>query len=383
MRKIIGAFMPSYLKTTGSGGLRRLTGGILYDFMVAEKMKERGFELNLFDLEALPRAARFLKTPSGRILWEKARRKPFHVLITDLGTSPLTLGIQRRASRRGILTVLLCHHFRGPLETPLPKRILYRFTERWIVAGAGLLVANSPHTLSVLEDMGRSREDIIVAPPGLGIRPVQAPPFRERPERVLMVANIEERKGVMDAVRAVNRPGLEGTTLTVVGGDDLEPDYAAATQNLIRELGLASRVRLAGRLTEAELLGAYRTSDAFMLLSRWEGYGMAIAEAMASGLPVISTTAGAIPHLVEHGVTGLLVEPGDWRAAGDLLERLFTDGDLRRRLAGAALERSAAFPTWDETTERIVQGVLERLPASPSRKRRVSAPVSPVSSTPP
>jgi len=98
-----------------------------------------------------------------------------------------------------------------------------------------------------------------------------------------------------------------------------------------------------------------------MMLSYWEGYGMAIAEAMAFGLPVISTTAGAIPDLVDDGMTGLLVEPGDWKKASRYLRELFTDDSLRRRLSQAALETASEFPSWDSTTKSVFETVQEKL----------------------
>jgi glycosyltransferase involved in cell wall biosynthesis len=356
-------FMPSYVSPSPSGSFRRLTGGIRYDYEVSLRLEQEGMRVTRFDLETLPRFARRFRFPAAPLLWRAAGASP-DVLITDLGTSPLTLGLQSRCVRAGSLAVLICHHFRGHLEKGPFRKLLHRWCETRIVAGAGLLVANSPYTRRVLEGMGRDSRDIVTALPGLCVPPAERPVFRSDPENVLLVGNLEKRKGVLEAVKALDCSGLPGATLTVVGGDDLEPGYAAQVRNLAEQPGLAGRVRFPGRLGDMELRAAYEAADVFLLPSRWEGYGMAIAEAMATGLPVISTTAGAIPDLVVHGESGLLAEPGDWETAGLHLRRVFTDSNLRLKLARGALERAGSFPGWRESTGAVFQALAERLAVS-------------------
>ncbi|MCK5115155.1 MAG: glycosyltransferase, partial [Candidatus Aegiribacteria sp.] len=87
----------------------------------------------------------------------------------------------------------------------------------------------------------------------------------------------------------------------------------------------------------------------------------ATAEAMARGLPVISTTAGAIPDMIEDGVSGLLADPGNWRVTGECIRRLFSDPVLRRNLAEGALRAAALFPSWDDTTNLVLKAVEGRL----------------------
>jgi len=353
--------MPGYVSPSLPSGGGKLTGGILYDYMVAQAFRDHGWEVMLFDLETLPRYAKMLKFPAPRLVAGSCGRD-HDVLVTDLGNSPLVSGLQHGTPMdSGRLDVLICHHFRAHLERTLPRRLIYGHAERRIVAGADLLIANSPYTESILLKMGRNRDDIVLAPPGLNVPVATNLRFRETPADVLMVGGIEPRKGVVDAILALEASGLENLRLTVAGDAGRESRYLEQVRHCIEEKGLASRVRLVGRLDDRSLLKAYAGADAFMLLSHWEGYGMAIAEAMASGLPVISTTAGAIPDLVEDGVSGLLVDPGDWQSAGDSLRRLFTDGELRRSLSKGALHRAAGLPTWEETTGRILEAVAERL----------------------
>jgi glycosyltransferase involved in cell wall biosynthesis len=101
----------------------------------------------------------------------------------------------------------------------------------------------------------------------------------------------------------------------------------------------------------------YGGADLFVLPSRHEGYGMAFAEAIAHGVPVVGTTAGAIADTVPASA-GVLVPPDDADALAAVLRRLIASPAERARLAAGA--RAAAFPTWSESAA-LFAGVLERL----------------------
>ena len=120
----------------------------------------------------------------------------------------------------------------------------------------------------------------------------------------------------------------------------------------IRALRLEQRVRLLGEVNPTALSHCYAQADLFVLASHYEGYGMALAEALAHALPVLSTRAGAIPDTVpEHA--GILVPPGDSGALADSLARLLREPQLRRRLALGAAAARAALPDWKQAAERF------------------------------
>jgi glycosyltransferase involved in cell wall biosynthesis len=100
-------------------------------------------------------------------------------------------------------------------------------------------------------------------------------------------------------------------------------------------------------------------SDVFVLASRFEGYGMALAEAIAHGLPVVSTMAGAISDTVPVG-TGLLVPPDDAAALAQALRRLISDRAERQRLAMKARAAAAQLPTWQDSA-RLFAGAIETI----------------------
>jgi glycosyltransferase involved in cell wall biosynthesis len=118
-------------------------------------------------------------------------------------------------------------------------------------------------------------------------------------------------------------------------------------------------VTMLGTVSAQRIAELYTEADLFALASRFEGYGMAYSEAIAYGLPVIGTRAGAIPDTVPPNA-GILVEPDDVPAFAVALRRLIANADERRRLAAAARAAAAQLPTWQDSA-KIVAWTLETL----------------------
>jgi glycosyltransferase involved in cell wall biosynthesis len=123
-------------------------------------------------------------------------------------------------------------------------------------------------------------------------------------------------------------------------------------QALAHSLGLQDRVRFTGELNGEALERAYDAAEVFVLATRQETYGMAVAEALARRLPIVSTTTGAIPALVGDEA-GLLVAPGDVEALAHALTRVIGDEALRRRLTAGAARVRNRLPSWDEAARRF------------------------------
>ncbi len=147
--------------------------------------------------------------------------------------------------------------------------------------------------------------------------------------------------------------------LTCIGSLERDASTVAALREAIRAQHLEDRIVLAGECAPPVLAGAYRSADLFVLPSYEEGYGMVYAEALAHGLPVIATTAGAIPETVPAAAS-LLVPPGDVAALRGALQRVMQDAPLRARLAAGAATAAAALPDWPATVVRWANA-LDRL----------------------
>jgi glycosyltransferase involved in cell wall biosynthesis len=144
--------------------------------------------------------------------------------------------------------------------------------------------------------------------------------------------------------------------LTIAGDRTRNPAAAAQLDADIEAHGLGDRVEVLGAVPPERIIELFLASDIFVLASRFEGYGMALAEAIAHGIPVVSTMAGAIPQTLPAG-TGLLVPPDDAAALAKALRRLIGDPAKRRWLATNARAAAGRLPTWQDSARLFVDAV--------------------------
>jgi glycosyltransferase involved in cell wall biosynthesis len=163
-----------------------------------------------------------------------------------------------------------------------------------------------------------------ILPNGVPVRDIP-PPDKPFSGRVLCVANYERRKGLEDLVRAVATICKEiPVTLTVVGAE-MEAGHRQQLQALAGELGVSNRVNLSGPVPIQEIGAWYEQADIFCLPSYNEGLPMSLLEAMATSLPLVASSVGAVPQLVRDGVDGYLFEAGDRERLTALLLKLLKD----------------------------------------------------------
>ena len=169
--------------------------------------------------------------------------------------------------------------------------------------------------------------------------------------QLLCVGRLTPAKGQVLLLHALSRLRREGhpVRLTLVGGG---PDQARLREQ-VAVLGLADVVTLTGALNPQQARTHYHRADAFVLPSLAEGIPVVLMEAMASGLPCVSTTVNGIPELIEHLHNGLLIAPGDVDALTDALRRVVTSSALRDRLGRAARETVALGFHHGRNTERL------------------------------
>lgn len=234
--------------------------------------------------------------------------------------------------------------------TPAERARLFA-SEHAALAAVARVVVTSPATAATLPAYGVAAETIGVVEPGTDPAP---PAIGSGSETIslLCAATLTPRKGHADLLRALAGLARHPWRLVCAGDDRRDPDTAQAVRRLLADTDLAGRVTLTGTLSAVDLATLYHRSDAFVLASHHEGYGMVLAEALARGLPILSTTAGAIPGTVPADA-GLLVPPGDVAALAAALERLMTDAPLRGRLRQGALAAAARLPTWDDAAGRF------------------------------
>jgi len=177
-------------------------------------------------------------------------------------------------------------------------------------------------------------------------RPLQG--VEKEPGSLLYVGNSEDRnKGARYLLEALNL--LKGKLDFHLALVDRPREALDLAPRLVEEFGLEDRVAFSGHVSREELVQLYNRSELMVSPSLYEGFGLPAAEAMACGVPLVATTAGAFPEVIEDGETGLLVPPADPTALADAIARLMSDAALRRRMGEAGRTRIEEHFTWRQT----------------------------------
>jgi glycosyltransferase involved in cell wall biosynthesis len=352
-----GRFVVKRFAFAVPGDLATPTGGYAYDRRMIAELGDLGWQVDLLDLgegfpwpsEATRTAAlmQLLSLPAGRA-----------IVVDGLALGVLPEAAAQLAARNPLLA--LVHHPLA-LEAGLSgqQAEALRGSERAALAPVqGVVVTSASTARLVAADYGVSAERIVVARPGSDPAPV-AQGSLDGVVRLLSVGAVVPRKGFDVLIAALATLTNLPWQLTIAGDRTRDRDAAARLDADIARNALGDRVAVLGAVSPQHLAQLYAQADAFALASHFEGYGMAYAEAVAHGLPVIGTNGGAIPDTVPPEA-GVLVPSGDLAALAAALRRVIGDSELRRRLASGARAAAPQLPTWRQSAE-IFALALERL----------------------
>jgi phosphatidylinositol alpha-1,6-mannosyltransferase len=246
----------------------------------------------------------------------------------------------------------------------------YRACMKFLFRRAAGVPANSGHTQELLLSVGCSPDRIRVIHPGVDEAPFPAladdaaRALREknqlRGRRVLLSAGrLVRRKGIAEFVEYVmpallrRFPGL----VYVVAGGDATASLAHSERLLeslrqrVRDVGMSDHVQLLGNVSDAHLRELYYSADLLVLPSipvqgDVEGFGIVFLEAALAQTPAVATKLGGIPDAVEHGLSGILLDPGDWNGLAQAIGELLDDEPRRKELGASARRRVLARFTW-------------------------------------
>ncbi|HEX8100131.1 MAG TPA: glycosyltransferase family 4 protein [Actinomycetota bacterium] len=301
------------------GGLAAVTGGNLYDRYVIDSLERHGWRITVVE-------------PGDPL------STPAQVVVVD------SLAFRRLLAEQAAPVVALAHQ----LPSAANNRPEWEAGERELLASASLVIVVAEHLREAIKDWTRAPVEVI--PPGRDHASAPGSSTRDL-NTVLCVANAVPGKGVPEAISAFRGAGISGARLVVTGDhrkDRAEAQRVASAMEAARE-----SVRLAGVVTGKELSTLYAEAGVLLTASRYEGWPIAIAEAMASGLPVAGFDAPGVNELVRSGRDGVLVELGDTRGLSRALRQLLEDPDRTAAMGGAARDRALGWPTWEETGERF------------------------------
>lgn len=329
------------------GALDQLTGGYLFARHVVDRLRKDGHGVQVFELEG--------RFPAAD---DMARDAAMHALaslpnddgavIDGLALAGFAECLSMESARLRLLAWI--HH---PLteETGLSaaETTQFRAVEARLLPRFRGILCPSRCTADAVVRYGVDAARVAVAPPGT-TQPVQPRPHRMPGKvlRLLTIATVTPRKGHLVLIEALAQLRRRDWRLDVIGSLTRDPIYAAAVRQAIATHRLETQIALCGEMTPSTLSAAYDAADLFVLPSFHEGYGMVFAEALAHGLPIVATNAGAIPETVPERAA-ILVQPGSVDALAAALTTLIEDRAKLAHLAQGAADAGAAVPDWPQS----------------------------------
>lgn len=329
------------------GDITTKTGGYIYDQRLLEGLRNQGRQVQHIalgstfphpsDADALDASRQLLGLPEGS-----------PVIIDGLALGAIDNSVI--AALKPPLVALIHHPlaYEGGLDKER-RKFLFE-TERANLALVSSVIVPSNHIAELLvRDYEVPASRITVVPPGIDIRPrvrkTASPPL------ILSVGIQVRRKGHDLLLRALAQISDLPWQAVIVGAAR-DAEYAQELLELRAELGLETRVRLAGQVFEQELIELYSQASIFALASRFEGYGMVLAEAMSFGLPIISSRVGAVVETVPEAA-GILIEPEDPNKLSKAVRKLLLDPALMTSMGQASLEAGSRLTNWASVSNAV------------------------------
>ena len=301
------------------GGLRSSSGGNVYDRIMVEALRASGWTV---------------------VVTEDPPDATDDIVVLDSLAIPA--GVPPGVDR----PIALLHQ----LPSEANDRPDGRDAERGVLRAAALVVTVSRHLADRVSRETDAR--VVVVSPGWDRACADR---RADDGSVLCVAHAGPRKGVGDAIAAFERAHLDGARFRLAGDHRRDPREAERIDAFAAALG--RDLVLEGVLDAASLAERYAGARVFVSASRYEGWPIAVAEAMASGVPVVAFDVAGVRELVRHEEDGLLVPVGDVEGLAQALGRVWSDATLRDRMGRSARARARSWPTWRDASRRFVEAL--------------------------
>jgi len=352
------------------GSLETPSGGYYYDRRLVEFLRTQGDAVHVISLPEGNLASHLLENltlrlPSGpdkqageanHAASEKRSRK-FDLILQDELNAPSLL--RANHAPRSAPIVGLIHHLRSSEPSNWASRAIHQGIEKAFLRALDAIVCNSVTTRKAVFNLAGPHESTLVAPPPtdrfgppLAEDVILRRASRPGPLRLVFLGNVIRRKGLHTLLSALSLVSRRSWSLDVVGSLEMEPRYASRVRHRALSMHSSDTIRFHGSLEEPQVGRILRGSDALVVPSEYEGFGIAYLEGMCFGLPALGTTAGAASEIITDGVDGFLNAPDDAVRLAESLTRLRERKELSR-MSLAARRRYMRQPPWSATATRI------------------------------
>lgn len=330
------------------------TGGTVYDRRMVVGLRQAGWAIAVHELGgAFPDSADDARAQAEATF--AACPAQALVVVDGLVVGALADVVERHAARLRLVPLVHLPLASDPTLSA-GDRAARATAESRALDCASLIVATGENTRTILEGYGIARDRISVVEPGTD-RAAVARGSRDGRVHLVCVATVNAIKGHDVLIRSLHRLRTSSWRLSCAGSLVRDRRTVASIERLIIKTRLTDRVTLLGELGRSQLDELLNGSDVFVLATRFETYGMAVAEALARGLPVVATRTGAIPALVGGDGAGLLVPPDDEAALTEALGGVIGDDTIRTRLRRGACQARLRLAPWSTAVQKFAEAL--------------------------
>ncbi|MCK5064060.1 MAG: glycosyltransferase family 4 protein [Candidatus Fermentibacteraceae bacterium] len=328
------------------------TGGYYFNFKMVEALRQAGHEVDVVHFTTIPERIRGSRIRTSlHVLKRVLKYRPDLIVISK--SYSFMVPIRLLLSVRKYPVLYLVHHLEWHDRSGDVSRAR-RSIVRWFLSCGRKIWVNSLSTANDVVSLGIREEKLCIIPPGFE-RFELAPGSRiQQPVRILSVGAICPRKDQLTLVKACAGLGNTDFHLLILGDETVDAGYAEAVRREADRDSLRGKVTFMGHISQDDLHRMYNQCHILANLSQWEGYGIAVAEAMWAGLPVVAADAGAVPELITHGVNGFLIPPGNEEECEKYLRELIVNIILREKMSASAHMRAEELFTWVDTGRMFV-----------------------------
>ncbi len=342
------------------GSINQISGGYIYDKIVIDFLKAKGNTVDILELKKIPYLFSPVQVFNHRLmkLFLSRRKKIFYdrIIIDELTHPSVFLSVAfKRKNTPPVITLVHLLKYSEPIFSFL--RIIALFIEKILLNCSDLIIVNSLSTAQIVKKTVRSKIPVQICKPGKNTfdevknhaSRTKADEAFNKPVLLFVTANVIPRKGYDLLILALSKLLDLNWKLKIAGNEAVDKHYKKKIDKLILKSGMSDRVTFTGVLYGRTLARAYHECDIFVYPTRFEAYGISLAEAASFGLPYVAFRCGAIEEVVQK--KGLLAGSGDVAGFRRHLRKLISDPEFRRNMADLSLEVSRSLPTWEETVE--------------------------------
>ena len=331
------------------GDITTRTGGYIYDARIAAGLRSLGWTIDVRTLDgSFPRPSPAALAHATGVLSEMPAGT--RVIVDSLALGAMPDAIAAHAPRLRI-AALMHLPLAADVSAEPDMRADVEAGEGRALAAVALVIVTGTATEALLSRYGLPPGRIVVVEPGTDPAPL-AHGSGAGPVALICVAAVHRGKGHEMLLQALSLMSNRDWRLVCAGDLTRDADTVRRVMTMRTRLGLQDQVSFLGDLSAADLNEHYDRAELLVSPSRQETYGMAVADALARGIPVVATATGAIPRLV-GSEAGLVVPVDDAGSLAGALSRVIGDADLRRLLAAGARRVRARLPTWNDAAARM------------------------------